>query len=234
MTDLLNTASFTTAQSRQTAAEEAARAQIVRDIRRHSLLVKVLKWILPVGCLAVIMMFLYSSGVLEEYFYPRAKEPVPVIAEKTIEMVQPRMSGLDQKSRAYELSALTAKQSIEDPSKVTLEKVAGALIIGGGKQRITMTAKTGYLDTQANFLKLREDIVVSTQNQQTAYLTSADVKLKEKHVITHDEVLIEWEGGSIRSVGMELKAKENIVKFMSKVKVHLNSRAGATGKKDAN
>lgn len=210
------------AHQQRLAAGKRQQTQVARNIRRHSLIVKTLRWLLPVGCLVIVGVFLHSSGILEELLFPRPKEPPLVIAEKSVEMMEPRMSGLDTKERAYELSATTAKQNIDDPTKVTLEDLTGSLVLGGGQGRVHMVAKNGFLDTEANFLKLKKDIVVSTKKGHKAYLETADIKLKKKYVITKDPVLIEWKDGTIRSIGMEISNKGDVIRFLKNVKVRLN------------
>lgn len=228
---MTNTPALSVPSQRSDASNAALRSNVARDIRHHSMLVSVLRWLLPVGCLVVIGIFLYSSGILEDLLFPQAQEPDPVIAEDTVEMVQPSISGLDKKDRAYEISAKTAKQNIDDPTKVALETLTGSLDLGSGNGRVHMSADTGFLDTQANTLKLRKNIVVTTKEGHRANLSSANIKLKERYIITDEPVLIKWDGGTIRSIGMEVKDKGNIIRFLSRVKVHLNSKPG---KKEVN
>lgn len=206
-------------------------ATLAQDVRRHSRIVGILRWVLPFICTLIIGTFLFSSGILHSYFVPRVEEVKPVVAENTVEMVQPRMSGLDAKKRAYEITAKTAKQDINDPTKVTLEDIVGSLVLNDTDGKINLTAKSGFMDTETNFLQLRQDIVITTKQGYTIYLTSADAKLKEKYITSKDPVLIEWDGGSIRANGLEVTDKGNVIRFLNRVKVTLKPKPK---KKDVN
>jgi len=199
-------------------------AATAKYVQRHSQFVGILRWVLPVFCLAIIGIFLFSSGILQDIFIPKPKEVQPVIAENSVEMVQPRMSGLDKKDRAYEISAETAKQDIDDPTKVTLENITGTLALNESEGKISLKAKSGFLDTESNFLQLRQDIIISSKKGYTAYLTSVDAKLKEKYITSKDPVLIEWKDGSIRANGLEISENGTVIKFLNRVKVHLKPK----------
>jgi lipopolysaccharide export system protein LptC len=187
--------------------------------------------VLPFICCVIIIVFLISSGILEEFFYPKPEEAQPAIVKDAVEMVQPRMSGLDKKKRAYEISAEKAKQSVDNPAKVTLENIVGSLSLGEKDDSISLTAKSGIMDTESNFLQLREDIIISSKQGYTAYLISVDAKLKEKYIISKDPVLIEWKDGSIRANGLEITENGDVVRFLNRVKVTFKPKPG---KKDVN
>jgi len=194
-------------------------AATARNVHRHSQFVGILRWMLPLFCLVIIGIFLYSSGIVHDYFNPAVKEAQPVIAENSVEMVQPRMSGLDKKKQAYEITAETAKQDIDDPTKVTLNNITGSLALNESDDKVPLTAKSGFLDTETNFLQLRQDIIITSERGYTAYLTSVDAKLKEKYITSSDPVLIEWEEGSIRANGLEVTDNGAVIKFLNRVKV---------------
>ncbi len=214
-----------------TLAYEQVKADTARNVRRHSRLVGVLRWVLPGFCLLIIGMFLYSSGILASYFVPKPKEVQPVVSENAVEMVQPRMSGLDKSERAYEITAETAKQDADDPTKVALENIVGSLVLNKSDDKVSLTAKSGFFDSEKNFLQLRQDIVISSKQGYTAYLTSADALLKEKHITSNEPVLIEWQEGSIRANSLEITDEGNVIRFFNSVKVNLRPKPG---KKDLN
>ncbi len=203
----------------------------VQNVHRHSRFVVILRWVLPLFCLLIIATFLFSSGILRSIFTPEIKEAQPVVAEDSVEMVQPRMSGLDKKDRAYEITAETAKQDVEDPSKVSLENIVGSIALNKNDERVSLTAKSGFFDTAKSFLQLRQDIIVSSKQGYIAYLTSADVMLKAKNVTSNAPVLIEWQEGSINANRLEIKENSNVIRFFGGVKVRLKPK---TEKKDLN
>ncbi len=200
-------------------------------IKQHSRRVAVLRWMLPVCCLAIIAVFLYTSGVFQNLLNPPLEEALPIVSEKTVEMVQPRMSGVDKKEQAYELTAETAKQNIDDPTKVTLENITGSLELNSQNDKIAITAKSGFLDTEANFLQLREKINVTSNQGYSAVLVSVDAKLKEKYITSNDPVFIDWEGGSINANGLEVKDQGNVIRFLNRVRVKITPKSV---KKDIN
>jgi len=210
---------------------EGINTATARGVRRHSQFIGVLRWALPFFCLLIIGVFLFSSGIVQNILAPESVEVQPVIAENTVEMIQPRMSGLDKKDRAYELSAQTATQSTDDPTKVTLENITGSLMLNESDGKVTMSAKSGFMDSETNFLQLRKDIIITSKKGYTAYLTSADAKLKQKYVISNDPVLIVWDDGSIKANGLEVSDSGNVIRFFNRVKVNLKP---APGKKDLN
>ncbi len=199
-------------------------AAMVLDVHRHSRMVGMLRWVLPLLVVLTIGVFLFSSGILQGYFDPPILEKPPTVAENSVEMVQPRMTGLDKKQRAYEITAEKATQNIDDPTKVTLDNITGSLSLNEDDSKISLTAKTGFLDTKTNFLKLRQDIIISSKRGYTAYLTSADAKLKEKYITSKDPILIEWEEGTINANGLEIKDNGNVIRFLNRVKVTLRPK----------
>ncbi len=212
-------------------AYEQVNANTARNVHRHSRLVGILRWVLPGFCLLIIGTFLYSSGILSSYFETMPKEAQPAVAENSVEMIQPRMSGLDKEERSYEITAEKATQDVDDPTKVTLENIVGSLALLKNDDKVSLTAKSGFFDSEKNFLQLREDIVISSKQGYTAYLTSADALLKKKQVTSNEPVLIEWQEGSIRSNSLEIKDEGNVVRFFNGVKVNLRPKPG---KKDLN
>jgi len=212
-------------------AQQGITAITARNVQRHSMFIRILRWILPLFCVIIVSVFLFSSGILQDFFSVEAEKVKPSISEKSVEMTQPRMSGLDKKKRAYQISAETARQDIDDPTKVTLENITGSLALNETDGKIALTAKSGFLDTESNFLKLNKDIIITSKQGYTAYLVSANARLKEKYITSKDPVLIEWEGGSIRANGLEISDRGNVIRFLNRVKVTLRPKPG---KKDAN
>jgi len=214
-----------------TPVHEQINANTARNVHRHSRFVGILRWALPGFCLLIVGIFLYSSGIFSSYFVAKPKEAQPVVAENSVEMVQPRMSGLDKEERAYEITAEKAKQDVDDPTKVALENIVGSLALNKNDDKVSLTAKSGFFDSEKNFLQLRQDIVISSKQGYTAYLTSADTLLKKKHITSNEPVLIEWREGSIRANSLEIKDEGSVIRFFKGVKVNLRPKSE---KKDLN
>lgn len=205
---------------------------IARSVYRHSLFVNILRWVLPLCCLGIISVFLYSSGILHQYFAPQVEEIKPIVAEDSVEMFQPRMSGLDRKKQTYSITAETAKQDIDDPSRMIMKNLTGSLKLNASDDEITLTAKSGFLNTETNFLQLREDIVVTSRRGYVAYLTTADVWLKKNQIISKNPVLIEWDDGSIHANAMKITNGGKVIRFFNHVKVKLKSNSGKKSAKE--
>ncbi len=224
LTEMTNSPTLGTRSQPATHSYGRVNAATARGVHRHSRFVGILRWVLPFFCVLIIGIFLFSSGILHDIFAPQVEVIKPEIKENTVEMVQPRMSGLDKKKRAYELTAETATQNTDDPTKVTLDNITGSLDLNENDGKISITAKSGLMDTETNFLKLREDIIISSKRGYTAYLTSVDAKLKEKYITSSDPVLIEWENGSIKANGLEITESGNVIRFLNRVKVKLRPK----------
>ncbi|WP_161992583.1 LPS export ABC transporter periplasmic protein LptC [Aureimonas leprariae] len=143
--------------------------------RRHTLLVRLLRFGLPAAAVAIV-----AGGVVVTWAARRMPENVSVAAatidSRGIVMQDPRMSGFDRNNRPYTMIAERAIQQLGG-GLVDLEKIKANVAVSDSSTADIVAAK-GAFDQAGQKLRLADDIHVQTSDGMTVSLSSADIDLK--------------------------------------------------------
>ena len=198
-------------QSRAEIATRYARA------RRHSLLVRILRYALPTISIAGVAAFIVFAYVLPEL--PSGMSATSIdINHNSIVMKDPHVSGFLRGGRTYEVRADRASQSLENTKIVTLDNIAATIGFGNGDQlKVTAAQGTYYSDSQK--IDLDQKILLSSTNGVTGVLQSAQIDMVAGTMETDKP--IEFRSGETRiwASGVHVTDKGENVSFTGPVKV---------------
>gem|GEM_PF-3278724 len=149
----------------------------------------------------------------------------------TLTMQNPSMSGFNEDGTAYNVTARKALQDLTNPSVVTLRHVDGTMTEDDGS-KVRVTADDGLFDNDKRTLDLDNNIVVTTDDKDQAFLKSARIELEGGTIRSDDAVQAKGKSGSIRANSMEITENGSHLLFKGKVVVHLRLDGGAVSEED--
>jgi lipopolysaccharide transport protein LptA len=215
-----------------TGVSAAERERAFRRARRHSLLVRSLKVLLPVaavGCLGIYGGALIFSSGLKIGDIAASKV---TIDPTNLTMTDPRYNGFGKDGSEYKVHARTAVTDIRMAAPIRLDLIDGELIHPNGVVTY-LNAKWGTYDQKKDLLELYESIDVDATNGMTARLTRATVLAKESRIISNEPVQAQTDTGKIRADTMTLDTKARKAKFKTAVHVTLKPSKPTTASRGA-
>ena len=161
----------------------------LRHARRHSRLVRLMRYVLPVAA------FLVLAGV----FVPMIVVPrLPLGIDlsgvsfdgREVTMTKPHLTGRGASGQSYEVRAERAVQDVAENRVLELFDVAGRIVEASGRET-TLSAEYGRYDNETKMLRLERQIVLRMDGGYEAYLDTADIDVEGGHVETVDPVQVE-------------------------------------------
>jgi lipopolysaccharide export system protein LptC len=147
-------------------------ARLIRNARRHSARVHVLRIGVPTAAFAGVGIL-----VLATWFNPLRTIPdLPVsvgnliVSGTKITMEAPKLNGYTRDNRAYNITAEAAAQDVTNPTVLELTGIR-AKIEMQNNATVDMTAVAGVYDTKAELLTLTQYIVLISSEGYEGHLT---------------------------------------------------------------
>jgi lipopolysaccharide export system protein LptC len=197
----------------------------VRKAGRHSILVRIVRIVLPVGVVTGLTVL-----VLVTYFKPMQMfDKLPSVSGKLavqgskITMELPRIAGFTRDSRAYELNAETAVQDITKPDIIELQNLRAKMEMQD-KDVVLVTANAGTYNTKADRIVLRDQVVVTSQQGYKALLREAAVEMKKGNVVSELPVEITLPNGTLKANRMEITDSGEVIRFERGVVLDLDGQ----------
>ena len=197
-----------------------AQRKAFRQARRHTFVVKLLKFLLPLA----------SLGILSLYFIPNGTSslvpdlPVSIdsinLSGKGLKMINPHYSGGNKKIGNYEVRAEYALQNIKTTNILELHKIAGNIHQTGNKW-LQLKAQKGVFDTQSEIMSLSQGIDITTNQGMAAHLKNANINMKKQHLVTSSPVQMSLNGNIIKANNMDLSIARKRILFGGGVEVKL-------------
>jgi lipopolysaccharide export system protein LptC len=194
-------------------------ARAFRAARRHSRLVRVLRVTVP-----VVVVSSLASTVLATYLNPLRMLPnMPsvdnvVISGSKITMEKPRVSGYTQEGRAYDMSAVAARQDLTKPDIVELQSLAAKLQMED-QSTMQLVADKGLYNAKSEVLELEKNIVLTSKDYE-GLLSQATVEIRSGHVVSKEPVQLKMLQGQLNAKQLEIKDSGDIVRFTGGVSMH--------------
>jgi lipopolysaccharide transport protein LptA len=198
----------------------ADRARNFARARRHTRLVRVLRWSLPGTAIGVVT--LYSLLILDSTGWvaslPRLE--VPRIIPENLTMDNPSYEGFNKDGGKFVVRAKTAVQDLVNTDFVRLNDITGDLT-DPKKSKTLLTAAHGEFDTKKNKLDLTGGIDIVAESGLKAKLTSATIMTNDNVIFSKEPVLVEMPTGTVRSNEMRILSKTREIAFVDDVRAHL-------------
>lgn len=206
------------------AVSDRDRERAFRRARQHTVLVKLMKVILPVVgvvCLGYYGIAIVATSALTGRNITAGKV---TIDPTNLTMDDPRYSGFGKDGSEYKVHAKSAVTDLRMSAPVKLNVIDGEIIQPTGVVT-RLNAKWGTYDQKRELLELYDRIDVNATNGMVARLTRATVFAKESRILSSQPVFAETSTGLIRANSMTLNTKARTAQFRNAVSVTLKPTA---------
>jgi lipopolysaccharide export system protein LptC len=148
------------------------------EVQRYSRFVVIMKRALPMAAAALL------AAVIAYSLQPRLQGGKKLaltfqrlrIVNNDLEMIKPRLTGVDGQGNPYVVTAEKAIQDLHNAKHARLQSVEADMTLKDGKW-LNLTATQGWLDTLKQKLWLRGAIDVFSDNGYEAHTTAADIDM---------------------------------------------------------
>lgn len=198
-------------------SELAAR---LRRARRHSRLVRLMRFGIPAALVSVIGVYWLIGWFNPFKALPGLDMSGIVMSRSQIAIERPRMSGYTRDGRPYELTATSATQDLRSPQFVGLKGIRGKVSMRDGEV-VSISAKEGRYDTKAEVVVLERDVVVVTTEGTEIRMGLARVDARNGRVISERDVEVRSKAGKLNAGEMEVRDGGAILTFRGGVTMDL-------------
>lgn len=204
------------------AARPASRAEKAFErARRHSGRVRVLKLLLPAAAILMTAVFVGKSWLASPIAGVSVNFGGTIIEDGRLVMAEPRLDGFTGDDRPYSMSAARAIQDIGASGRIDLEEIDARLPFEADKW-MTVAARSGTYDRDANTLDIDSEIRVVTDTGITALLKSATVDMGRGSLATDDPVDITLDGARIEAESMRVSEGGAVMVFENRVRMQMD------------
>jgi lipopolysaccharide export system protein LptC len=199
-------------------------ARLIRDARRHSARVRLMRTAVPAAAVAGL-----GAVVLLTWFNPlRALPELPisaanlVVSGTKITMEAPKLTGFTRDNRAYNVTAEAAAQDFTNPSVVELTGIR-ANIEMQNKGSIDLSAIAGVYNTKSELLTLTQHIILISSDGYEGHLTEATADVRKGSIVSEKPVEMFLPNGKLNANRMEVENNGELLRFGGGVVLNLNS-----------
>src|SRR5215470_17178680 len=208
--------------ARRAASDVKERTRAFRLARRHSLLVKLLRLLLPIGAVSLGLFYALTLSVSWQLGPGRLKVERVQVNPDDLTMKNPTYFGLTKDGGRYEVRAKKAILEFAKDAPIKLVDVDGDLL-QANDVTTKLKAKHGLLDNAKAELELYDGIEIDASNGMKARLSRATVYNKESRIVSKHPVDLWLPTGSVKGASMTLRTDTREATFVGNVKAHLVS-----------
>lgn len=208
------------------ASPDRGRRSYARALR-HSRRVRFLKIAIPLGAAGSAALVLVIT-----LFNPFAAQgglsigPVSVSGTRIV-MDAPRLSGFQDDTRPYEVTATQASQDVRAPHLVDLVDLRARIAVDADGNVVRVEAATGRFDTEAELLVLERDVRVTSTLGYTADLERATIDFAAGTVVSEEPVRVGTGFGVVEAAGLALSENGDVITFTGGVRSTFSLGGGA-------
>ncbi|WP_342452462.1 LPS export ABC transporter periplasmic protein LptC [Pararoseomonas baculiformis] len=198
---------------RQRMVPSRARRNYTRGaILRRRILVRALKFLLPLGALALLSAIVLwpefeNAGENARLSFRRIGRATP----ESVRVVDPRYQGVDEQGRPFNVTAFTASQQ-GSTNVVDLEAPRGDLMLSGDGWML-LESRNGRYDRDANILDLRGDVTIWQDDGTLIETQEARVDVKGGNAEGDRPIAAQGTFGTITGDGFRLRERGAVVVF---------------------
>lgn len=202
------------------------RRKAFRSAWRHSLLVRALRWLLPLSSVLIVAGYGLLVVRVSGWGGKLQQLSIPKVDPLNLSMENPKYEGYNSDGSRYVVVADHARQELSNLGQFKLDGIRARLARPDGS--ITdLIAKSGTYDSKTAAIELLQRIKVTGSNGLVAHLTQALVDTKADRVTSTQPVEVELPTANVRSRQMTLLNKQRQVTFTDDVRTHLMPPAPA-------
>ncbi len=193
---------------------------------QHSIFVSLLKKTLPVAALCMVVWFVIV-GFVNTSSIGDISVKSSGISNGMLVMESPKMSGFTRDNRPYDLIASFAKQNLTEPNIINLENLR-ATVPMQAKVFADIKAKSGIYNSDKEWLTLKTDIEINSQDGTKIILESAEIDLAKGNLSSQNPVIVSTSNSRITSEKVDVT--DNGAKIIFKQRVRMTVLPAQDGK----
>jgi lipopolysaccharide export system protein LptC len=209
-------------------SRSAVRSRAFNKARRHSRWVRFAKVAIPLGALVGMA----GVGVLAYYNPFQQIENLSFdsigVSGTNVTMESPKLTGFKNDNRPYEVTASAATQDVRKPDLVQLKDLKARIVTDERGSVARLQADSGVLDTKREQMRLRQNIVVTTDAGHEVKLRTAFVRFKAGSVVSKDPVTVSFGNGTIEAEGLDVTDNGKIMSFKGRVRTVIQPSSDST------
>lgn len=207
-------------------ADAGERTSAFRRARLNSVMVRLLRWVLPVGAVMLLgsyALFMQRTIKVETANHSGTLNTGTVSTSlDNMSMMNPSYEGYNKKDGSrYKVSAKRAITDLSRDKPIELQEIEGTFQQGNG-QKTAISAKQGSFDQTAATLSLDGGIEVEAPNDLSVSLTSAKIDTKTSEITSAEPVLVRMPAGEVRANTMRLDQRAHEIIFGNGVAASLS------------
>jgi len=211
---------------RFTGRRRGASKGALRRASRYSRFVTIMKWLLPLGAVAIVVAVLAFTALYE------ADDQLTLTFAKVervnddLRMVQPRFASTDADDNRFVVTAETALQSSKDPGKIRLETLQADIALD--RQRwVSISALSGEFDSGSRMLRLNGNINLYSDQGYEFHTETALADVNKGTVTGDQEIKGLGPLGRVRADGFEVTGRGAVITFKGNVSLTINPEASS-------
>ncbi|WP_458096371.1 LPS export ABC transporter periplasmic protein LptC [Roseomonas sp. WA12] len=190
----------------------ARRSYTRGSILRRRVMVRFLKYLLPVGALALLSAIVLWPEFEREGENARLSfRRMSRVAPDSVRVVDPRYQGVDEQGRPFNVTAFTASQQ-GSTNVVDLDAPRGDLMLSGGGWMLA-ESRTGRFDRTANILDMRGDVTIWQDDGTLIETQEARVDVKGGNAEGDRPIAAQGSFGTVTGEGFRLRDRGAVVVF---------------------
>jgi lipopolysaccharide export system protein LptC len=196
-----------------------------RAAARHSVRVRRLRLFIIAGCGLAI-----TALIGRAFFDPFSKVPGNLSIARSalngtrVTMELPKLSGFRADGRPYDVRATSGVQDIRTPNIIELTDL-DAKFETTTKTEIHVAAPRGIYDSAKDFMKLENDIRITSDSGYDIRMHNADVDFKAGEIVSREPVTVVMNGGTINADALVVKENGGRITFEGNVHTLLQNTA---------
>ncbi len=203
------------------------RQAVFRSARRHTLVVRFLRLAIPLGAVVAVLGLVVTPFLSPLRALPGLSGGAVGIQNGKVRMETPRLSGYRKDNRPYEVNAEAALQDIRNPTEVELVTLTARLQMER-EGWVTVNARTGLFNTQAEKLKLIDDVRVRTETGYDIRMQNADIDFKAGTVVSKQPVKVNLGTTTVDADSLDVKDNGALIAFDGRVRAVIENAPKGT------
>jgi lipopolysaccharide export system protein LptC len=176
------------------------------------------------AAVAILIAFAYQAGFFEQFAAAPPKPPATQLAEQ-VTVSQSTITGFDRENLPYSVTAQSAVQDKDVPSRVYLKTISGESQRATG-EIVKMKADSGLYDTEARELSLAGAVMISSEGRFSAHMDKARLDVREKKLVSYSPVTVDLpNGGTIDAKALQITNDGNNILFFNGVRAKFKSNS---------
>jgi lipopolysaccharide export system protein LptC len=203
------------------------RQALFRSARRHTLVVRALRVAIPLGAVVAVLGLIVTPFMSPLHAVSGLSVGTVGIENGKVKMETPRLTGYRKDNRPYEVNAEAALQDIRNPTEVELVTLTARLQMER-EGWVTVNAKTGLFNTQAERLKLIDDVRVRTETGYDIHMQNADIDFKAGTVVSKQPVKVNLGATTVDADSLDVKDNGALIVFDGRVRAVIENAPKGT------